>query len=115
MKLSPEQKLAAGFGLGLALLLIITALAYFSTSELLDNNRRVSHTYQVLGQLQITLSLVQDAETGQRGYLITGDRQYLEPYNAALPQIDARLRQIGTLTADNPSQQQRLSRLTTVI
>jgi PAS domain S-box-containing protein len=65
----------------------------------------VSHTRQVLFELnQLELQVV-DAETGQRGYLYTGDSNYLAPYQEALTKIEPHLDAIAKLTADNPRQQ----------
>ena len=52
-----------------------------------------------------------EPETGQRGYLITGDRKYLETYKAAAAQIHEQLAQLHDLTVDNPQQQRRVARL----
>ena len=71
----------------------------------------VSHTLQVERELSLARTLLTDAETGQRGYLLTLDESYLEPNEqatAALPAVLARLRE---LTADDPQQQQRLAEL----
>src|SRR6476469_560632 len=57
------------------------------------------------------LSTLKDAETGQRGYLITGTPSYLAPYNRAIAQIHQRVQQLQTLTSDNQNQQQRLQTL----
>jgi PAS domain S-box-containing protein len=50
------------------------------------------------------VSSIKDAETGQRGYLLTGERPYLEPYEQALPRIQAQLERLRDLTIDNPPQ-----------
>ncbi|MBI1212709.1 MAG: response regulator [Alphaproteobacteria bacterium] len=84
----------------------------------------VDHTYEVRRHINLLLSTAKDAETGQRGYLLTGDTEYLEPYERALrdakgtissdPTLEGRrsLRQeiaiLRTLTADNPTQQANL-------
>src|ERR1700744_2247299 len=57
------------------------------------------------------LSTIKDAETGQRGYLLTNNDRYLEPYNAALPVATAELDQLAELTRDNPNQQARIPQL----
>ena len=57
------------------------------------------------------MSLAKDAETGQRGYLITGETSYLEPYNIALANIDKQVKTLEQLTADNPAQQARIPAL----
>ena len=71
----------------------------------------VTHTQQVLFELSQTESLIKDAETGQRGYLYTEDSKYLAPYNSAISQIDPHIDELARLTADNPPQQERISRL----
>jgi PAS domain S-box-containing protein len=57
------------------------------------------------------LSLLKDAETGQRGYVITGSTQYLEPYEAALAALPQQIDRLRVLTSDNADQQGRLARL----
>jgi CHASE3 domain sensor protein len=62
----------------LALLVANTVVSYRNTLKLISNQRLVTHTQQVLTQLETTLSTLKDAETGQRGYLITGEERYLQ-------------------------------------
>lgn len=76
-----------------------------------EANNWVKHTHEVLTQLETTLSTLKDAETGQRGYLLTGDEHYLEPLNQAIAQINGQLQKLKTLTADNPKQQQQITKL----
>ena len=68
----------------------------------------VTHTHEVLTALEDVLSLAKDAETGQRGFVITGDERYLEPYSAALARINERISDIERMTSDNADQQQRI-------
>ena len=56
------------------------------------------------------LSMMNDAETGQRGYLITGQEDYLEPYHAAVAAIGKSVQRVKQLTEDNPRQQARIPR-----
>jgi len=60
-------------------------------------------------QLHETLSLLKDAETGHRGYLLLGDESYLEPYQAAVGTIDRPLEAVGTALADDPQQLRTLA------
>ena len=62
----------------------------------------------MLEALEVVLSTMNDAERGQRGYLITGDERYLEPYNAAVAVIQERVQALKHLTEDNPRQQARI-------
>ena len=69
------------------------------------------HTYEVLIALSALETQVVDAETGQRGFLLTGDARYLEPYGRASGQLKRSLEDLRTLTADNPVQQRKLDHL----
>ena len=91
-----------------ALLIFNAATSYRNTLKLVENERWVSHTHQVLTELEATLSTLKDAETGQRGYLLTGEERYLEPYYSAIARINQQLAELQQLTADNNRQQQRL-------
>jgi signal transduction histidine kinase len=72
---------------------------------------RVSHTIEVQKSLQTVLSLLQEAETGQRGYLLTGEADFLEPYERATARLDGSLIELERMVADNPQQRQRVARL----
>ena len=97
--------------LSILVLLVVGWVSYRSSDLLIENNHAVTHTHQVLEELSHLLSLMKDAETGQRGYLLTANDGYLEPYTAALPEVAATLGDIQSLTADNARQQQRIARL----
>lgn len=107
MKRSAQQ-ITVGLGVTLVLILANAVVSYRNTLKLFENEQWVSHTYQVLTELEATLSTLKDAETGQRGYLITGEEQYLQPYQSAIAQINTRIKSLKQLTADNPQQQQRI-------
>ncbi|MGB6111392.1 MAG: CHASE3 domain-containing protein [Acidobacteriaceae bacterium] len=100
-----------GFAL---LLLILIANAFITRRQLAVQNANQSwvlHSRQVLFELSQVESLLKDAETGQRGFLYTGQPTYLQPYNVALMQIEPHLRNLSQLTADNPRQQAYISQL----
>ncbi|WP_035056148.1 methyl-accepting chemotaxis protein [Andreprevotia chitinilytica] len=109
MRFSISAKLWAAFIPILLVIVVVGSSAYQNTRKLVDTAQWVAHTHIVVGQLTDMLSALQDAETGQRGYLITGEDRYLEPYNSAGPKLDAAMRNLKTLTADNPEQQKRLA------
>jgi hypothetical protein len=109
MKWSIGSKIGSGFGLALVALMIVGAVSYNSTAKLIDSAEWVGHTHEVLNALDDLLSGIKDAETGQRGYVITGEARYLEPYQGAREVVDQRLKSLRELTPDNPIQQQRLS------
>lgn len=80
-----------------------------------DSFQRVSHTHQVELSLNQLLSSLKDAETGQRGFLLTEQENYLEPYYLASDEVFASFDTLKRLTRDNPKQQQSLQRVKTLI
>jgi methyl-accepting chemotaxis protein len=111
MTSSIGAKIGSGFGLALVILIAIGAVSYTSTVKFMDSAGWVAHTYEVLDNLGGFLAAMTDAETGQRGYLITGQDPYLEPYRVAAAAVDQRLKTLRSLTADNATQQRRLDAL----
>ncbi len=100
-----RTKITAGFALGLAIFTTIGIISYRGTEQFISTSRDEKHTYEVLSQAEEILSLVKDAETGQRGYLLTNDSRYLTPYNKARSAIQQKLEQFKQLVQDNPTQQ----------
>jgi PAS domain S-box-containing protein len=80
-------------------------------SQVVDHDL-LSHTEQLLQELTDTGLLIDDAETGQRGFLYTGKPAYLEPYSLATRQIDRHLQTLGRLTSGDSVQQKNLAQLT---
>jgi methyl-accepting chemotaxis protein len=109
------KKIRVGFALTLAIFLVVGFLSFRSTLKLVDTVDWVAHTHQVLEKLQTLLSLMKDAETGQRGYVITGEKNYLEPYAASLKEIHSTFVTLKDLTRDNAQQQGRLDKLRPLI
>jgi CheY-like chemotaxis protein/signal transduction histidine kinase/CHASE3 domain sensor protein len=86
-------------------------IAYRNLQTLRENNQKIIHTHEVIVALGQLLSSVQDAESGQRGFVLTANERYLDPYNAAVRAIPLQIGRISQLTADNPAQQVRLEPL----
>src|SRR3954453_18917782 len=110
-----QTKLAVGFALGPVILAIIGWIAYTNTEKLVDRDNWRRHTYQVLQQIEAVVARVIDAETGQRGYIITGNDRYLDPYRAAVTNTGTSIKELATLTLDNPRQQARLQTLNSLV
>ena len=100
-----------GFALAAVLLVIAGGAACDRLAELRQAHRWVAHTLTIQANLAQVLSLLSDAETGQRGFLLTGQSPYLEPYDAARTRLPQELEQLRRLTRDNPSQQERIAAL----
>ena len=103
-----------GFAILLAVLVINTAVTRRQIAVQDSNQAWVEHTQRVQLELTTVESLLKDAETGQRGYLYTGEARYLEPYNAAVQQIDSHITSLAELVTDNPAQLSRVVTLRTL-
>ncbi|WP_109488902.1 sensor histidine kinase [Occallatibacter savannae] len=97
--------------LAVILVAINAMVAYRSVAVLEHSQSWVQHTYQVIAQVEIIMGSEKDAETGERGFLITGDPRFLEPYSNAERDLPAELDAFQQLTSDNASQQSRLAQL----
>ncbi|MFI7540717.1 methyl-accepting chemotaxis protein [Actinoplanes sp. NPDC049599] len=106
-----KYRLVAAFTVPLLVLCVVGWLAHRNTGTLENTSGQVTHTYQVLGALDTVTSTLKDAETGQRGYLITGEDRYLTPYQDALRSIDPAIGAVASLTSDNAAQQERIATL----
>lgn len=102
----------AGLAAGLFFFVASGLIAYANIRTLRENDHAIRHTHQVLIALNNLLSAAQDAETGQRGFLLTGSQTYLEPYSTAMAALPDRLEAVASLTKDNPTQQANLLPLT---
>jgi CHASE3 domain sensor protein len=109
------KKIAVGFAIPFVLLALIGGVAYRSLQALTETSYQVARSHEVLGQISLLLSLVKDAETGQRGYIITGDESFLEPYQGAVSNIDGAIDQLRKLTAENPVQLRKVEELRPVL
>jgi PAS domain S-box-containing protein len=97
-----------GFGLLLALLIVNAIITRRQLGVQIANQDWVTRSRQILYELSQTESLLKDAETGQRGYLYTGDPKYLTPYTQAVGQVQSHIDTLAQLTADDPRQQARI-------
>ena len=97
-----------GFLLAILAMLLIAAVTLISLQSRTESRERVAHTLQVVGSLQQLRGYITQAETGQRGYLLTNDEQYLEPYLDAPTQILSEFHILEGLVTENRRQKERL-------
>jgi signal transduction histidine kinase/DNA-binding response OmpR family regulator/CHASE3 domain sensor protein len=83
-------------------------ISYMNIESVRRNSSEVTRTHDVLIAAEELFSLLQDAETGNRGYIITGVDSYLQPYVDALPLIDQKFTELEKLTSDDPEQAARI-------
>ncbi|HLH93879.1 MAG TPA: CHASE3 domain-containing protein [Xanthobacteraceae bacterium] len=110
-----KGRLIAGFAVAGLTLILIAVVAYRNAAQVIENDGWVTHTYQVRGDLALLATQLTDAQTGERGYLITGDESFLAPYRNALGSLKGTLERLRQLTMDNPDQQRRLAALSPIL
>jgi signal transduction histidine kinase len=99
-----------------AAIVVINGCIFLNSVQGLNaREQAVQHSQHVQNALQGLLTTLDDAETGQRGYLLTDDQSYLKPYNTAQATIDADLAQLKGLLRDNPPQEAQLTNLTNIV
>jgi PAS domain S-box-containing protein len=105
----------AGFTGLLVILVINTVIVRHQLAVQVGNQEWFSHSRRVVQELRITEALVEDAETGQRGFLYTGKDHYLLPYERATAQIDGHLQNLVDLIGNNPKEQSEAGNLRELI
>jgi CheY-like chemotaxis protein len=106
-----EPRTFTGFLVAFAAVIIIAVLSYDSVRQTAATSRDLARAVEALAQVQAILSTLKDAETGQRGYLLTGREDYLEPFEAAQPALPLALSGARAQLADDPAQTHRLETL----
>jgi methyl-accepting chemotaxis protein len=109
------KKIGAGFAVAFALLAVIGLVAYRSIDSLANTSYLVAHTHQVLESVADVLIQLRDAETGQRGFIITGDDSFLDNYRTGTASVVQTVKDLRTLTTDNPRHNRRMDQLDPLI
>lgn len=99
------------FGVALACVVLAGAFTFATLNRFARSFGEVEHSHAVLDAIAETLRFNQDAETGQRGFLLTSDPSFLDPYTDAAPRIDAAVARLRTLVADDADQLARTDSL----
>ncbi|MBU7583523.1 MAG: response regulator [Nostoc sp. TH1S01] len=102
------KRVAGGFGLASAILVLIGGISYKNTKTFVHTNHQIQKTQRHINRLETLLSNVKDAEAGQRDYILTGDKVYLQPYQVALGNINKQMTNLQNYTADKPRQKRQL-------
>ncbi len=105
------KKLYLVFSIIIVLVATLVAVAYVNLASLGKANRMNVHTYQVTEQVGNILTALVNIETGERGFALTGEEKFLEPLNAGKADFSRAWEEAKRLTADNPKQQERLTKL----
>ena len=115
MKLTPGKQIQSAFILALLMLLTLGFFAYYSADSLREALKWEEHTQKTLLQLDDTLSLANGAETGGRGFIITGNDLFLDPFNQTEKRINQNLTELRQMITNNPKQTAELGKLENLI
>jgi signal transduction histidine kinase len=110
-----ETKFGIAAALALVTVIALCLAFYWTTREVRQSQRQVTTTYETIVTVGAILTKINEAETGQRGFILTDRPEFLQPYTTASTTIGADLRRLRELTRDNPDQQTTINRLEPLI
>jgi PAS domain S-box-containing protein len=110
-----ERRTFVWSAVGLGMLVMISLTGAWTLRQINRSDLWIDHTHEVIRYDQQLLSDVKDAESAERGYIITGEEAYRIPYDAAVQDTPRILAKLQELMADNPAQQERLRNLQPLI
>jgi PAS domain S-box-containing protein len=108
MKFYFDKRVMIGFSITMVVLVILGVFSYNTTQRLIDTASLQSHATRVMSNAEQLIKAIVDMETGQRGFVITGNEEFLEPYHEASQRIDGYVDTLDSLTLNNTLQQSRL-------
>jgi len=109
------KKLILGSVIIVLIFLAINTFSFINLNLFTQQSDLEKHTFKVLTNLEQILTSLIDAETGQRGYILTGQTRYLEPYDRGIVLATIEINDVKDLTSDNPKQQQKIIELKRLI
>lgn len=115
MKANIGTKIYGGYVIALIILIVIGVISYRNTNSFIRDTDWVTHSNEVKHEISQVLSSMQDAETGERGYDLTGNESFLEPYHAGLDSVYIRLNHLENLVSDNRDQTRKVENLKPLI
>lgn len=115
MRLHIEKRVLIGFLVTIVVLGVLGVFSVTSTQRLIDTERLLDHTTHVINTGELVAKSVIDIETGQRGFVITGNENFLSPYYEASQNLNTYLNSLDSLTKQSPSQQARITEVRAII
>jgi len=104
MRATTQNRLRLGLGILLTLLVVNAAITYRNLDNLRSTSQWTEHTQEVLAALEVVFSDLKNAEAANRGYVITGNEDYLVPYQAAIGRFEKNIAALQDLTRDDTDQ-----------
>ncbi len=111
MKLNLTKRLQIGFGITIVILAVSSVLSFVSIKNLLESSKLVDHSNLVVSDLEQVLSVMKDGETGQRGFLLTNQEDFLKPYNGAIDKANILLSDLEKLSDGNAEQTKKITEI----
>jgi PAS domain S-box-containing protein len=115
MKFKFGRRLQIGYGFLILMILAVGIISYATLQNLLKTNEAVEHSNKVIEKLEKAISTLKDAETGQRGYLLTDNDAFLQPYKGAVLTAGRLVSEVGVLTRDNAVQQSNVASIKNIL
>jgi len=115
MKWSPLKIISLGFGFALILLCCVGVVSYVTAQELIRDIRMVGYTHQVQAQLETVFGLVKDMQASGRGYVLTGEESFLEPYREAAKVVQDEMNDLRGLIQVKLPQLKRFDTLASLV
>jgi two-component system, sensor histidine kinase and response regulator len=110
-----RYRLALGLAVAIGIVVTIVVVTYRTTVSSLRASEWVAHTHEVISKLEETLAFIEAAEAAQRGYVVTGQKEFLGETLAQRPAVEKNLSALQEMLSDNPQQLQRLKALRSAI
>ncbi len=110
-----RTKLLSGYSIILLLMIAVTLVVFYGVRSLTQNFSWVNHTYTVLADASSIEASAVDMETGMRGYLLAGKKDFLNPYNNGSKGFIEKVRDLSNVVSDNPAQVQLLQEISSTI
>ncbi len=111
MKLKLRGQLLLPSIVALSLMVIVAVVVFININKLIDNSYWVKHTYKVISDGDQLLSYMVDQETGMRGFAVSGDEEFLDPYKSGSKNFDELVSEMKVTVNDNPTQVGRLQKI----
>ena len=97
-----RKQLFSGYVLIFVFMIVIAVVTYLGVVSLTETADWVSHTHEVISKAYRIEKLLVDMETGERGFLITGQEEFLEPYINGIKAYEKAMADLKELVSDNP-------------
>jgi len=110
-----KSKVFIGFAFPIGLLVVLSVTAYLSIGRIVQTDKWVQHTHNVLSEASGIVSSAVNMETGMRGYLLAGQEEFLDPYRQGEESTYSAIETLQQTVSDNPAQVERLDEAKTIL